>query len=117
MIELVDGPSIGDPAFEVEHDDQHVAQSFLQWERSLALLEKDDAVAGGIAEFLDAARDSRLQVTRLPGAAILITAAGTRSALRVTGRTAGVLAAYLADEPVSFRQRAEMTVRRLRVKC
>jgi hypothetical protein len=116
MIELVDGPSIVDPTFEFERDDQFVAQSFLRWERSLALLENDSAVAGLIAEFLEAARDSRLQVARLPGAAIVITAEGTRSALRVTGRTAGVLAAYLSGEPVTFQQRAEMTVRRLRIR-
>lgn len=114
MIELVDGPFLNDSTMPFDRDRLHIARSFLQAERSLAILEDDKALAAILTTFLDAATDARIRISRLSDDLIIVSSPATRCALRVTGRTARVLVSYLEGKPVTWQQRMDMTMRAAR---
>ena len=91
----------------------HVARQFLDGERELlhiAGVRSSTVVA--LTVFLETASDREVLVDRGIGGELLVRATDSGETLLLTGKTADVLRSYLDDEPVSMRDRGEMTIRR-----
>jgi hypothetical protein len=90
-----------------------VALQFLLGERELLHLAhaRTEAIVS-LTIFLENTADADLLVDRSAGGDILISSAMAKDTLLITGKTAEVLRSYLDEEPVSMRDRADMTVRR-----
>ena len=97
-----DNPAAGEIAFD-----------FLIGERELLRLThpRSNAVAA-LTSFLDDVHDDEIFVDTAVSGDIRIASDATDDTLLLTGKTAVVLRSYLDDEPVSMRDRADMTVRR-----
>ncbi len=90
-----------------------IALQFLLGERELLHLAhvRSSAIVS-LTVFLENSADDDLIVDRGTGGYLLIGSSATSDTLLLTGKTAEVLRSYLDDEPVSMRDRADMTVRR-----
>ena len=90
-----------------------IASQFLAGERELLhLAHARSSAIVALTIFLENAADAGLFVDRAESGDLLISSAATDDTLLITGKTAEVLRSYLDDEPVSMRDRADMTVRR-----
>ncbi len=94
-------------------DAHTIAYRFLSGERELLRLARTRSSAiVALTIFLESAVDADMYVDRGTNGDILISTNGSAETLLITGKTAEVLRAYLDDEPVSMKDRADMTVRR-----
>lgn len=97
-------------------DIEHVAKTFLQGERSLAGLQRNESVAQLLDAFLEAAGDAPLRIAEADAGLIRLRTSDGAACLSLTGKTAEVLRGYLRGEDVSITDRMDMTVRRGRVR-
>jgi hypothetical protein len=89
------------------------ARSFLQGEREILRLTESPAERiAPLTAFLETARESEVLVERSTTGDLLIVASDSGDSLLLTGKTAEVLRSYIDEEPVSTRDRLEMTIRR-----
>ncbi|HSP14154.1 MAG TPA: hypothetical protein VLV78_05320 [Thermoanaerobaculia bacterium] len=90
-----------------------VALQFLLGERELLhLAHARSSAIVALTVFLESAADAEVLVDRASSGDIRVSSAATSDTLLLTGKTAEVLRSYLDEEPVSMRDRADMTVRR-----
>ncbi len=90
-----------------------IAYQFLTGERELLhLAHARSSAIVALTIFLENAADADVLVDFAASGDLLISSSATDDTLLVTGKTAEVLRSYLDDEPVSMRDRADMTVRR-----
>lgn len=88
-----------------------VARAFLNGERELLhLTSPRTSAAVTLDEFLEDAQSISVQCGF--AGELLISCAASGKKLMLTGKTAQVLRSYLDDEPVSMRDRLDMTTRR-----
>lgn len=92
-------------------DEEHLAKTFLQGERSLASIQGDDALQKILDEFLTRADNEPLLVSSAVTGEIRLRASASTACLLLDGRTAEVLAATLRGESSTARDRMDMTVR------
>ncbi len=89
-----------------------IAWQFLAGERELLhLAHARSSAIVALTVFLESAADADLFVDLAVSGDLLISSVATDDTLLLTGKTAEVLRSYLDDEPVSMRDRADMTVR------
>ncbi|HEV8657602.1 MAG TPA: hypothetical protein VGS96_03145 [Thermoanaerobaculia bacterium] len=89
-----------------------LALKFLNGERELmrlAHVRSSSIVA--LTTFLTVASDRDIVVKRGIGGELLVSASDSGESLLLTGKTAEVLSSYIDEEPVSTRDRGEMTIR------
>ncbi|HEX9163175.1 MAG TPA: hypothetical protein VF980_15830 [Thermoanaerobaculia bacterium] len=86
------------------------ARQFLDGERELFHLARGSREVTALDMFLETATD--LAIDRGVTGEILVRATNCGESLLLTGKTASVLRSYIDDEPVSTRDRLDMTLRR-----
>ena len=115
MITACDLPAEGNVSRSDETiDGEHVAKTFLQGERSLAELQKNEQVAQLLHGFLGAAGDAPLRIRTETDRSVIVSTGDGAACLLLTGRTAEVLLGYLRGDDVSIADRMDMTMRRSR---
>lgn len=92
-------------------DSEHVAKTFLQGERSLAVLRNDREIQETLDAFLNAAGEEALLISTGVDGEIMLRPASAEECIVLTGRTADVLSGYLHGENVTAQDRMDMTVR------
>lgn len=92
-------------------DEGHQARTFLQGERSLAAIRKDEELQQLLDRFLSSAEEQPLLVSMALTGEIRVRSSSSSQSLLLDGRTAEVLAATLRGEQSSAQDRMDMTVR------
>ena len=88
-----------------------LARKFLDAEREmLRLRQVEPALSSTLVDFLE--YKGNVAVARSARGELLLQANESAGSLVLTGKTADVLRAYIDNEPVSTRDRADMTIRR-----
>ncbi|HEY3052603.1 MAG TPA: hypothetical protein VGK04_04365 [Thermoanaerobaculia bacterium] len=90
------------------------AMQFLNGERELMRLAhvRSSSIVD-LNTFLTVASEDEIEVKRGIGGELLVCATDSGENLLLTGKTAEVLRSYIDEEPVSTRDRGDMTIRRI----